>query len=113
MQLDLLYEYCQWIIERFQFPAATHKTLYRGVNSLDDDWIVQDEDKIHKIVRFNNIVSFTDRRSIASEFGAYILEVEVPMVKLIFFNELLPHHALHGEAEYLVIGGDYRVKVQR
>jgi len=28
-------------------------------------------------------------------------------------NELLPHHALHGEAEYLVIGGDYRVKVQR
>jgi hypothetical protein len=34
-------------------------------------------------VRFNNIVSFTDRRR-ASEFGAYILEVEVPMVKLIF-----------------------------
>jgi hypothetical protein len=24
------------------------------------------------------------------------------MVKLVFFNELLPHHALHGEAEYLV-----------
>jgi len=43
----------------------------------------------------------------------YALEVEVPMVKLVFFNELLPHHALHGEAEYLVIGGDYRVKVQR
>jgi hypothetical protein len=84
MQLDLLYEYCQWVIERFQFPAATHKTLYRGVNSLDDHWIVQDEDKLHKIVRFNSIVSFTDRRSIASEFGAYILEVEVPMVKLVF-----------------------------
>ena len=84
MQLDLLYEYCQWIIERFQFPAATHKTLYRGVNSLDSHWIVQDEDKLHKIGRFNSIVSFTDRRSIASEFGAYILEVELPMVKLIF-----------------------------
>ncbi len=112
MQLDLLYEYCQWIIERFQFPASMHKTLYRGVNSLDD-WIVRDEDKQHKIVRFNSIVSFTDRRTIASEFGAYILEVEVPMVKLVFFSELLPNHALHGEAEYLVIGGDYRVKVQR
>lgn len=113
MQLDLLYEYCQWVVERFQVPAATHKTLYRGVNSLDDDWLVLDQDKTHKIVRFNNIVSFTDRRSIASEFGAYILEVEVPMVKLVFFSELLPHHALHGEAEYLVIGGDYRVKVRR
>jgi NAD+---dinitrogen-reductase ADP-D-ribosyltransferase len=113
MQLDLLYEFCQWVIERFQFPAVTHKTLYRGVNSLDDHWVVQNEDKLHKIVRFNSVVSFTDRRSIASEFGAYILEVEVPMVKLIFFNELLPCHALRGEAEYLVIGGDYRVKVQR
>jgi NAD+--dinitrogen-reductase ADP-D-ribosyltransferase len=113
MQLDLLYEYCQWIIEHFQFPALSHKTLYRGVNSLNDHSITQDEDKLHKIVRFNNIVSFTDRRSIASEFGAYILEVEVPMVKLVFFSELLPHHTLHGEAEYLVIGGDYRVKVHR
>jgi len=113
MQLDLLYEYCQWVIERFQFPSTTHKTLYRGANSLDDKCLVQDEDKLHKIVRLNSIVSFTDRRSIASEFGAYILEVEVPMVKLVFFNELLPHHALHGEAEYLVIGGDYRVTVQR
>ena len=113
MQLDLLYEYCQFMIEHFELPAATHKTLYRGVNSLDDHWLVQDDDKVHKIVRLNSIVSFTDHRSIASEFGAYILEVEVPMVKLVFFNELLPHHALHGEAEYLVIGGDYRVKVLR
>ncbi|MEI8209847.1 MAG: NAD(+)--dinitrogen-reductase ADP-D-ribosyltransferase [Methylococcales bacterium] len=113
MQLDLLYEYCQWVIERFQFPSATHKTLYRGVNSLEDHCLVQGEDNHHKIVRLNSLVSFTDHRSIASEFGAYILEVEVPMVKLVFFNELLPHHALHGEAEYLVIGGDYKVKVQR
>jgi NAD+---dinitrogen-reductase ADP-D-ribosyltransferase len=111
MQLDLLYEYCQWVIERFNFPATTHKTLYRGVNALDEHCIVVDEDKHQKIVRFNSLVSFTDSGSIASEFGAYILEVEVPMVKLVFFNELLPHHALHGEAEYLVIGGDYRVKV--
>ncbi|MCK9608583.1 MAG: NAD(+)--dinitrogen-reductase ADP-D-ribosyltransferase [Methylomonas sp.] len=113
MQLDLLYEYCQWVIARFQIPAARHKTLYRGVNTLDDCSLVADEDKTQKLVRFNSLVSFTDRRSIASEFGAYILQVQVPVVKLIFFNELLPHHALHGEAEYLAIGGDYRVKVQR
>ena len=113
MQLDLLYEYCQWVVERFQAPAATHKTLYRGVNGLEEHCIVLDGDKTHKIIRFNNLVSFTDKCDIASEFGTYVLEVEVPMVKLVFFNDLLPHHALHGEAEYLVIGGDYRVKVLR
>lgn len=113
MQLDLLYEYCQWVIERFQCPAATHKTLYRGVNSLADRWLLEDDGETQQIVRFNSIVSFTDNCRIASDFGAYILEVEVPMVKLIFFNDLLPHHALHGEAEYLVIGGNYRVKVLR
>jgi NAD+--dinitrogen-reductase ADP-D-ribosyltransferase len=112
MQLDLLYEYCQWVIGRFHYPAARYKTLYRGVNTLEG-CLVEDEGGPYKVVRFNSLVSFTDRRNIAGEFGAYILEVEVPMVKLVFFNELLPHHALHGEAEYLVIGGDYRVKVQR
>lgn len=112
MQLDLLYEYCQWIIERFQFPAVRHKTLYRGVNDLHE-WIVHDEGKLSKIVRFNSIASFTDRQTIASEFGSYILEVEIPMVKLVFFSDLLPNHALRGESEYLVIGGDYRVKVRR
>ncbi|MDO8845660.1 NAD(+)--dinitrogen-reductase ADP-D-ribosyltransferase [Methylicorpusculum sp.] len=112
MQLDLLYEYCQWVIERFRIPAKSHKTLYRGVNDVDD-WIIEDENKHQKIIRFNNVVSFTDRRSVAGEFGSYILKVEVPMVKLIFFNELLPHHALRGESEYLVIGGDYRVNLQR
>ena len=113
MQLDLLYEYCQWVVERFAFPAATHMALYRGVNGLEDHCIVLDGDKTHKVVRFNSLVSFTDRPSIASQFGSYILEVEVPMVKLLFFSELLPHHALRGESEYLVIGGDYRVKVLR
>ncbi|MGR8929208.1 MAG: NAD(+)--dinitrogen-reductase ADP-D-ribosyltransferase [Gammaproteobacteria bacterium] len=112
MQLDLLYEYCQWVVERFQVPAAAHKTLYRGVNGLEDHCMVAEGDKKHKIIRFNNLVSFTDKISIADQFGAYILEVRVPTVKLLFFDGLLPHHALHGEGEYLVIGGDYRVTVQ-
>lgn len=112
MQLDLLYEFCQWIVERFQLPATRHKKLYRGVDSLED-CIVLNEDKRHKIVRLNNLVSFTDRLTTASEFGAYILEADVPMVKLVFFDELLPRHALRGEAEYLAIGGDYRVRILR
>lgn len=113
MQLDLLYEFCQWVVERFQYPASTHLKLYRGVNSLNEHSIVQGCGKHHKVIRFNNIVSFTGRRSIASEFGAYILEVDVPVVKLIFFDDLLPNHALRGEGEYLVIGGDYKVKISR
>ncbi len=113
MQLDLLYEYCQWFIKRFAIPASGHKTLFRGVNCLDGHTILDSKNTPHKTLRFNNIVSFTDRRSIASEFGAYILEVSIPVVKLVFFNELLPNHALHGEAEYLVIGGSYSVKVSR
>jgi len=113
MQLDLLYEFCQWMVARFQLPAIDYMRLYRGVNSLDEHSIVEKIDKQHKIIRFNNINSFTDRRSIASEFGAYILEVQVPVVKLVFFTELLPHHALRGENEYLVLGGDYQVKVYR
>lgn len=113
MQLDLLYEYCQWVIERFQFPAATHKTLYRGVNSLDACRLSRFSGNHQKIIRLNSLVSFTDRPGIASEFGSYILEANVPMAKLVFHNELLPHHALRGEAEYLVIGGDYQVKLLR
>lgn len=112
MQLDLLYEFCQWAVARFQVPAATHKTLYRGISKLDE-WVVHSEDKQHKIFRFNSVVSFTDNQAIADAFGKYVLEVSVPMVKLVFFSELLPQHALRGEAEYLVIGGDYRVKVLR
>ena len=111
MQLDLLYEYCQWYIQHFQFPATSHKTLYRGINSLNEHLLLNDTNTRHKVIRLNNISSFTDKRSIASEFGAYILEIKVPMAKLVFFSELLTRHALHGEAEYLVIGGDYQVKI--
>ena len=35
----------------------------------------------------------------------------MPLPKILFFNDLLRHHPLRGEAEYLVIGGDYRVKM--
>ena len=54
-------------------------------------------------------MSFTARRSIACEFGDTILEARVPLVKILFFNDLLDRHPLKGEGEYLVIGGDYRV----
>lgn len=112
LQLDLLYEFCQWAIARFKLPAERHVRLFRGVDSLAEHCVLGRGPDGRMLARLNNIVSFTARRAIASEFGAYILEAEVPVVKLLFFNDLLPRHALRCEAEYLAIGGDYRVKVE-
>lgn len=111
LQLDLLYEFCQYAIARFGVPGGSHVKLFRGVDSLDEHCVVQHLEGREKVLRLNNIVSFTNRRSTASEFGAYILEARVPLTKLLFFNDLLPHHALRCEAEYLAIGGNYRVLV--
>jgi NAD+---dinitrogen-reductase ADP-D-ribosyltransferase len=55
-------------------------------------------------------VSFTHDRDIATWFGSYILEAAVPPAKILFYNALLAQHALKGEGEVLVIGGDYQVK---
>ena len=111
MQLDLLYEFCQWALMRFHNGGHTHLTLFRGTNNFDEHPLLQRIDKHHAVIRLNNLISFTANRDIACEFGDYILEVAVPLVKILFFNELLPLHALRGESEYMVIGGDYRVKM--
>ncbi|NJD08127.1 MAG: NAD(+)--dinitrogen-reductase ADP-D-ribosyltransferase [Methylococcaceae bacterium] len=111
LQLDLLYEFCQWAVARFQIPAERHLLLFRGVDRLDELRLIEAGNTREGVVRLNNIVSFTNRRSTASEFGGYIIEARVPVVKLLFFNELLADHPLRGEAEYLVVGGDYRVRI--
>jgi NAD+--dinitrogen-reductase ADP-D-ribosyltransferase len=113
-QLDLLYEFCQWSIGRWFQAGRRHLTLYRGVNDFREDSLPQGQTRPRAgpaLIRLNNIVSFTARRSIACEFGDYILEAQVPTVKILFFNDLLPRHGLKGEAEYLAIGGDYCVTV--
>jgi NAD+--dinitrogen-reductase ADP-D-ribosyltransferase len=113
-QLDLLYEFCQWALGRWFHPGQQHVTLYRGVNNFHEETLLRPPSNPrtgHTRVRLNNVVSFTAQRSIACEFGDYILEARVPKVKILFFNDLLPRHALKGEAEYLAIGGDYQVKV--
>jgi NAD+---dinitrogen-reductase ADP-D-ribosyltransferase len=110
-QLDLLYEFSQWVLRRFVATARKHLTLYRGTNDLLDQQLLLQLDSRTAIVRLNNLLSFTSHRDIADEFGDAIIEVEVPVVKILFFNELLSPCLLQGEAEYLVIGGDYRVKM--
>lgn len=107
-QFDLLYEFCQWVLACDR-ASGRHVTLYRGVNDFVEHPLIRRVHDHELIVRLNNLVSFTADRHIACEFGDTILEARVPKTKILFFSELLPHHPLKGEKEYLVIGGEYRV----
>lgn len=110
-QLDILYEFCQWMLARWLAPGRRHFTLYRGINNFDEHHVVERIDKRTAVIRQNNLVSFTANRVIADEFGDTILEAQVPVAKILFCNNLLTSHPLKGEGEYLVIGGDYRVSM--
>ena len=76
---------------RFIASGRKHLTLYRGTNDLRDQQLLQQLDSRSAIVRLNNLLSFTSHRNIADEFGDTIIEVEVPIVKILFFNELRWH----------------------
>jgi NAD+--dinitrogen-reductase ADP-D-ribosyltransferase len=108
-QFDLLYTYCQYEIGR-RFPEQTHLRLYRGTNRVQEHEVLHQPSKQTYILLLNNLNSFTHNRYQAEEFGDYILEVEIPLVKLLYFPELIPG-TLKGENEYLVIGGVYQVKI--
>lgn len=115
-QLDLLYEYAQWWIARgwetAPMPAgAGHITLFRGTNDFDEHLVVARPDRRTAILRLNNLCSFSISRDIACQFGDHILEARVPLVKIVFFRNLLPRYPFRGEGEYLVVGGDTRVTV--
>jgi len=109
-QLDILYEFCQWALSIHAAPGERHLTLYRGVNSFEEHQIVERIDRKTVVMRLNNLASFSSDRGVADCFGDTILTVRVPVVKVMFFNTLLSLHPLKGEGEYLVIGGDYRVR---
>ena len=110
MQLDLLYEYCQFIVQRFGLPSKDWVTLWRGVNRYDEPTVT--ESRLGKglcLVKLNNLVSFTTSRERADEFGDWILKVKVPVVKLLYFPGLLAKPLLSGEEEVLALGGYYLV----
>ncbi len=110
-QLDLVFTFCQWMLARFVLNGRQHITLYRGVNAMGEDQVLERRGKREALVRFNSLTSFTGEREIADCFGDKILTVQVPVTKILFFDKLLPRHPLKGEAEYLVIGGDYDVEM--
>ena len=119
-QLDLLYEYCQFVIGRYGLPNCDQDdqcvTLWRGVNLYDEPNLPIGKNKSGKsanetlVVRLNNLVSFTTSRERADEFGDWLLEIRVPKVKLLFFPGLLQNQSLSGEGEVLALGGLYRAK---
>jgi len=111
MQLDVLYEFCQWALARFHAAGKKHLRLFRGSNDLREYQLLQNLEGREALIRLNNLVSFTSQPEIADEFGDTIIEAEVPLPKILFYNELLLRHPLRGEAEFLVIGGDYQVKM--
>ncbi len=108
-QIDLLYSYCQYELS-FKYKQEQCIKLYRGVNRVDSYEILERHNKYYATVLLNNLNSFTRNRERADEFGDYILEVEVPWQKILFYSNLLPG-MFKGEEEMLVIGGVYEVKI--
>jgi NAD+--dinitrogen-reductase ADP-D-ribosyltransferase len=108
-QLDLLYEYCQYEL-KLKYPERLTIPLYRGTYDASEHEVLEQLSRREQTVRLNNLVSFTSDEERAWEFGSTVWEVHVPLAKIFFFSDLLPNSILKGEGEYLVIGGEYRVR---
>lgn len=109
MQLDLLFTFCQDELRR-RHPGETWLTLYRGTHDSEEYAVRGAAAGDTVIVQLNNLSSFTSDREVAWEFGSSVWKARVPLGKVVFFSGLLPRHLLGGESEYLVLGGEYRVK---
>lgn len=112
-QLDLLYEFCQWALQRFPLPGGAapseHLHLWRGSNRCEEQLINGSLQSRRCTVRLNNIVSFSLSPEDAACFGDWVFEALVPACKVLVFPGLLPGHVLRGEQEVLALGGDYEV----
>jgi NAD+--dinitrogen-reductase ADP-D-ribosyltransferase len=111
-QLDLLYSFCQWALRRVRDDngkAAQHLQLWRGSNQFEEQLISGSLQNRRCTVRLNNVVSFSLSEEDASCFGDWVMQVQVPVAKVLVFPDLLPGQVLQGEQEVLALGGDYEV----
>ena len=112
-QLDLLYEFCQWVLQRFGgaggVPAASHLTLWRGSNQCEEQIVAGSLRERHCTMRLNNVMSMSVSADEAGCFGDWVFEIQVPASKVLVFPGLLPGQVLQGEQEVLVLGGHYEV----
>lgn len=109
MQLDLAYTLCQYELAR-RFPGERWLTLYRGTHDPEEYAVHREGAGDGSLVALNNLSSFTSDPEVAWEFGSSVWKVRVPLAKIVFFGGLLPRNWLESEMEYLVLGGEYRVK---
>ena len=110
-QLDLLFEYCQWVLGRFQpLGRGPWVRLWRGSTRCEEQIVQGSLRSRHVTVRLNNLVSFSLSRDQAGCFGDWILQALVPQSKLLLFPGLLGTRSLAAEAEVLALGGDYEVR---
>ena len=112
-QLDLLFEFSQWALCRFQplgqSPDSSHLRLWRGSNQVEEQLIAGRLTDRRCTIRLNNIVSFSLLAEEASCFGDWVIEVQIPICKVMVFPGLLPGQVLQGEQEVLALGGNYDV----
>lgn len=110
-QLDLLFEFCQWMLERHALLGPEPVvTLWRGSNRIEEQVVAGSLRARRCTVRLNNIVSFSTTREQAGWFGDWLLCARVPLCKLLLVPGLLDTRSLQGEAEVLAIGGLYEVE---
>ncbi len=111
-QLDLLFEFSQWMLVRFGLlGAGPHATLWRGSHDLAVQLVDGSLRERRCTVRLNNVVSFTTEREAAGCFGSWVMRARVPLVKVLLAPGVLGGTALAGEQEVLALGGDYEVEV--
>ncbi|MDR2844531.1 MAG: NAD(+)--dinitrogen-reductase ADP-D-ribosyltransferase [Puniceicoccales bacterium] len=125
MQLDLLYTFCQDELRRRFNAGERWVTLYRGTHDPEEYAMKTTaatapmrtsggpERDDADVVELNCLSSFTSDSEVAWEFGSQVWEVRVPLAKVVFFSGLLPRWLLGGESEWLVLGGEYRVRTLR
>jgi len=109
-QFDLLYAFVQDELKK-RYPGIPSLTLYRGIYDFSEQQILEHTDRVHYLLRLNNLNSFTDDFERAWEFGNRVMKAEVPLTKVLFGAGLLPKSLLNGENEMLVIGGEFEVEV--
>jgi NAD+--dinitrogen-reductase ADP-D-ribosyltransferase len=115
-QLDLLFEFCQWMLRRWPAllpgDAPDHVTLWRGSTRVEEQVIAGSLRERRCVVRLNNLVSFSLSRDDAGCFGDWILEARVPRAKLVYVPGLVRGQVLQGEGKVLALGGDYDVEAR-
>ena len=112
-QLDLLFEFSQWMLARFRpLGDAPQVTLWRGSTRCEEQVVGGSLGARRCTVRLNNLVSFSRTREQAGCFGDWVLQAEVPQCKLLLWPGLLDTRSLHGEAEVLAIGGHFDVQAR-